>query len=246
MKRTGYNRNFFHHLEENSARSARVMVPLVFRYLTPKSVLDIGCGTGALLSVFKEKGVVILGVDGPWVAKEESSISEEEVQISNLEEPLDLKRTFDLVVSLEVAEHISEANAEVFVKNLMRHGKAILFSAAIPHQGGTHHINEQWPAYWAALFKKEGYVPIDCLRKKVWNNPDVNFWFAQNILFFVKKEELGQFPLLAKEYTEEGEMVLPLVHPALFEAKAKQADRLDALTSFVPFSVKAWLLKLNR
>ncbi|HEY4517436.1 MAG TPA: class I SAM-dependent methyltransferase [Candidatus Paceibacterota bacterium] len=246
MQKGVYNKHFFHHLQADSLRSAKVIVPLVLQYLKPRSVLDIGCGTGAFLSVFKEQGSIILGVDGAWVSKEERSIPDDAFQSADLERPLHLNKQFDLVVSLEVAEHISKASAKNFVENCTRHGDLVLFSAAIPHQGGTHHINEQWPSYWVALFAEQGYVPVDCLRKKIWNNPEVSFWFAQNILFFVKKEKLPQYPVLQKECAENGDIILPLIHPVLFEAKAKKAERLDKLTSLIPYGVKSAILKVIR
>jgi 2-polyprenyl-3-methyl-5-hydroxy-6-metoxy-1,4-benzoquinol methylase len=63
-------------------------------------------------------------------------------------QPLDLEKEFDLVVSLEVAEHLPASAADQFVNTLVKHGKKILFSAAIPGQGGQDHLNEQWPDYW--------------------------------------------------------------------------------------------------
>ncbi|HEY4517498.1 MAG TPA: class I SAM-dependent methyltransferase [Candidatus Paceibacterota bacterium] len=247
MGNSRYNSNFFSHLQEDSYASAKVIVPLVRRYIQPKSILDVGCGTGAFLSVFKETGSnEVFGVDGPWVSREERRVPDDSFQVANLEEPLELHRTFDLVVSVEVAEHISEAAAKTFVKSLTQHGDIVLFSAAIPHQGGTHHINEQWPSYWVQLFAEEGYVPIDCLRREVWESPQVNFWFAQNILFFAKRDTLARYPELQKAEIQWGGPVLPLVHPTLFKAKAKKAERFDRLTSIVPYSVKGTLLKFVR
>ena len=51
-----------------------------------------------------------------------------------------------------------------FVASLARHGDAVLFSAAIPFQGGAGHVNEHWPSYWAADFAVHGFVAVDTIR----------------------------------------------------------------------------------
>ena len=84
-----------------------------------------------------------------------------------LKRAIEIDREFDLVVSLEVAEHLPEECAKIFIKSLTKLGPVILFSAAIPFQGWTNHLNEQWPDYWANYFKDNGYEAIDCIRKKV-------------------------------------------------------------------------------
>jgi hypothetical protein len=51
--------------------------------------------------------------------------------------------------------------------SLVSRGPVIVFSAAIPYQGGTNHTNEQWPEYWARHFSAKGYVPVDCVRRQI-------------------------------------------------------------------------------
>lgn len=92
-------------------------------------------------------------------------------------------RLFDLVMSLEVAEHLDAKYAETFVDSLTNFGPVILFSAAVPFQGGEHHVNEQWPSYWEELFAKKGYVAVDAIRKHIWQNPEVEWWYAQKSCF---------------------------------------------------------------
>ena len=89
----------------------------------------------------------------------------------------------------------------------------VLFSAAIPSQAGIDHVNEQWPEYWAEHFDRRGYVTVDCVRKKVWNNENVERWYAQNILLFVSKDRLADYPLVESEYSTTSLSQLSLVHP---------------------------------
>src|SRR5829696_3479133 len=206
-----------------SARSARVIVPLVLELVQPKSVIDVGCGTGEWLSVFEEHGVEdVWGVDGGWVSKEMLEIAQERFVPFDLEQPFHMDRTFDLVVSLEVAEHLPKECANTFVESLTRLGPVVLFSAAIPHQVGRKHINEQWPEYWAERFDEKDYVVIDCLRRKIWRNENVAKWYRQNILMFAAREHLEGLPSLSEEYTQCGTSQLSVVLPERYLEKAKQ------------------------
>jgi len=134
--------------------------------------------------------------------------------------PIDLGRHFDLVVSLEVAEHIPHASADTFVDSLVRHGDIVLFSAAIPGQGGTFHVNEQWPEYWGKRFKARGYVGIDCVRPLVWEDPSVDYWYAQNVFLFVRDTTLASHATLQRESLRAGTELRALVHPRLWQARS--------------------------
>src|SRR5688572_29188669 len=178
-----YSARFFERLEGGSLRSARAIVPLVVELLGPRSVVDVGCGTGAWLSVFAAAGIAdFLGLDGRWVDVEQLAIPKTSFRALDLEQPIDVGRSFDLAVSLEVAEHLPLAAAETFVDSLARLAPAVLFSAAIPFQGGTDHKNEQWQDWWAERFAQRGLHAIDCIRPAVWRVGDGVVWYAQNTL----------------------------------------------------------------
>ena len=139
-----YNEDYYDALKEGARDSARVLVPLVLDLVDARSVVDVGCGLGTWLSVFREHGIEeLLGIDGPHIDTSSLEIAPEHFVAHDLQHPLDLERHFDLVVSLEVAEHLPAACAETFVSSLVGLGPVILFSAAIPAQGGEHHVNEQ-------------------------------------------------------------------------------------------------------
>ena len=209
-----YTESFFELIDRSALDSARVIVPLVMELLQPQTVIDVGCGLGAWLSVFKEQGVTdILGIDGDYVERKNLQIPQESFLAVDLKKPLNIDRRWDLVVSLEVAEHLPETSAEIFVNSLARLGKVILFSAAIPFQEGEHHINEQWQDYWGKHFQNIGYLPVDSIRRKVWQNPHVAYWYAQNILIFAEREYIENHHLLKKELSNIGTSQLAIVHP---------------------------------
>jgi SAM-dependent methyltransferase len=193
-----YDRRFYDVQSVGSRRSASVVVPLVMRLVAPISVCDVGCGVGTWLGVFREHGVMsALGVDGAHVALEMLQIPHADFVAKDLTLPLKLDRRFDLAVSLEVAEHLPERSAAGFVQSLTGMAPIVLFSAAVPGQGGTGHINEQWQDYWAALFAKEGFIPLDPIRPAIWTDSAVEWYYRQNILLYCRATELSGYPGLA-------------------------------------------------
>ena len=185
-----YDRQFFTELERTVAESAKVVVPIVLDLVNPKCVVDVGCGSGPWLREFLKHGVQGLGIDGPHVDEDSLCIPRDLFLSRDLNRPIDATRRFDLVVSLEVAEHLEAESAKGFVEALTRMGDVVLFSAAVPGQGGTHHVNEQWPEYWAELFTSESFLAVDLIRDQIWCDERVAWWYAQNTLLFVRKDKL--------------------------------------------------------
>jgi SAM-dependent methyltransferase len=209
-----YPSRFFEGLADGARSSAKEIVPLVLELVQPTSVVDVGCGLGIWLSVFEQHGIDdIFGLDGDYVDRTRLEIPEEQYLPFDLEDPIRIDRQFDLVLSLEVAEHLPAECAGIFVDSLTRLGPVILFSAAIPFQGGTRHLNEQWPEYWRDRFQENDYVAIDCLRRKIWQNENVDWWYAQNTLIFVRREHLESYPLLKGEFENTHTSQLSMVHP---------------------------------
>lgn len=217
---SSYTRDFYQLIGEGTRTSAREIIPLLLDLLQPilpKSVVDVGCGTGSWLAAFQKLGIAdCLGIDGDYVDRTILQIPLNQFQSADLKQPLQINRKFDLAISLEVAEHLPATCAENFVNSLTQLAPVILFSAAIPFQGGVEHVNEQWPQYWVYYFQQNGYAVIDCLRKKIWNNEKVEPWYAQNILIFVKQEHLSGYPRLVNEYQNTDLNQLAIVHPKIY------------------------------
>jgi SAM-dependent methyltransferase len=212
-----YTQEFYTSVGEEAQKAANKIVPYLMQLISPKSVADVGCGLGAWLATFEKQGVDrILGVDGIHMNFENLKISRENLLIHNLSEPLMLDEVFDLAMCLEVAEHIPSEKANNIIKTLCRLSSAILFSAAIPHQPGTHHINCQWPDYWFNLFKDKGYVIFDCMRMKFWVDEDVSWWYSQNMFLLIKKSCIHNYPFLTQNFSYRDENPEFFVHPNLY------------------------------
>src|SRR5690606_35475831 len=141
---------------------------------------------------------------------------------TDLGTPISESSRFDLSISLEVAEHLPESRADVFVDNLTRLSDAVLFSAAIPGQGGTGHVNEQWPTYWIERFAARGFRLADVVRPAIWEDDRMPYWYRQNTLLFVKESRLADAPAALREAVERGPVVpLRAVHPILLEEKSQ-------------------------
>ena len=199
-----------------------IVVPHILEIIKPQSVLDIGCGYGNWLKVFKNSGVTeVLGVDGDYVEKEKRRrfISDEEFLPYDLSKELNLGRKFDLAISLEVAEHIPVTSADAFVKSLVNHADTIVFSAAIPNQGGQNHFNEQPLGYWIEKFESHGYHFYDPLRSSIWDEKDLFSWYKQNMILF-RKRKLDLKPTIGP---------IEIVHLDILKFKQKFQDAYKEL-----------------
>lgn len=209
-----YDRSFYAGHRPGSSGSASILVPLLLDLYRPKSVIDVGCGVGTWLAAFKENGVEdIFGLDGVHVAADQLLIPPDCFRATDLCRPIEIGRRFDLAVSLEVAEHLPESQAERFVRDLIALAPVVLFSAAIKGQGGTGHLNERFQSYWAEKFAASSYITIDCLRPKVWSREDVSFWYAQNTIVYAAASRLADFPTLQAAADQHGMLSLDVVHP---------------------------------
>jgi hypothetical protein len=224
-KNESYSGEFYAKFIAGSLRSARAILPEVFKIVAPRSVADVGCGLGAWLRVAKELGITrIMGIDGGHVNRAALLIDPDEFVAGELESARlgesvgDGGGRFDLTLCLEVAEHLPADSAPRLVSALTGMSDVVLFSAAIPFQGGINHINEQWPEYWALLFESHRYICCDCLRDRFWADPAVEWWYAQNILLFVHEDSAAarRVPLTQAEVRRP----LSLVHPLNYICRA--------------------------
>ncbi|MCM1512467.1 MAG: class I SAM-dependent methyltransferase [Oxalobacter formigenes] len=212
-----YSEKFYKKQMTGSRLSAGVIVPIVMDIFKPGSVIDIGCGTGTWLSVFEAYGCKILGMDGDYVNRNMLHVNPDFFIPGDLSHEIHASEKFDLAVSLEVAEHLPETRAKSFVKELTNLSSVVLFSAAIPFQGGKNHVNEQWQDYWVKLFKAQGYYAFDVIRPKIQDEQHVAVWYKSNMLIYCNEDALSRYPeLLQYKNNAESDASFNMVHPDLY------------------------------
>lgn len=210
-----YGQTFFDVIRPGCQASAAVVAPLVHELLAEHAhggVIDVGCGEGWWGKAFEELGWTATGLDHP-----DTPCQLERFVRHDLRYPMpDGLGRYDLAVSLEVAEHLPAERADAFVAKLCDLAPVVLFSAAIPGQGGTGHVNEQWPDYWAERFRANGFGVSGALRFRIWNDERVENWYRQNLLLCVPVgHPLHEPPLFGGPTSPP----FPMVHPVLYNAR---------------------------
>ena len=217
MAETQYDTAFYDQHVAGSLSSARVVLPILTEYYQPKSVVDVGCGRGTWLRAAIDCGIEdALGIDGDYVDTGSLLIDPSRFLATDLADRFDVGRRFDLAISVEVAEHLPFHRSETFVADLVKLSPCVLFSAALPYQGGTNHVNEQWLEFWAIFFRRHGYVACDLFRPRIWSDKRVEFWYSQNLVIFCQQELAEIFP---KE-TLAASRPLSFPHPVTLLANA--------------------------
>lgn len=208
---TEYNSQFFDMIRVGCQRSAAAVAPIVLHGYPAKTVVDVGCGEGHWGRAFADQGCEVLGIDGDYVQAPVIAF-----RPADLTEPIpDDVGTFDLAVCLEVAEHLPTARADGLIEDLCRLAPVVLFSAAIPGQGGVGHLNERWPAYWVKLFEAQGFECSGALRWQIWDDGRIENWYRQNLIV----ARGGDAPLLPQWFRSPLTPVWPVVHPVLYDAR---------------------------
>lgn len=233
-----YDSTFFDYIESGARRSARAMIPVVSSFVPVSSVLDVGCGRGVWIDEWRRSGVeTAFGVDGDYVDRAQLAIttpgvSADEVFLAqDITQNFDLGRQFDLVQCLEVGEHIPTPASSVLVDNLVRHSQVILFSAAVPGQGGEHHVNEQPLSFWRDLFASREYDAFDVIRPAVGGVRDILPWYRYNSLLYVRRDRQAA---LAEEFRSsklDGEAVVPTSAPLYWQLRCAMLRPLSVATA---------------
>jgi hypothetical protein len=111
------------------------------------------------------------------------------------------------------------------VEALTELGPAVLFSAAIPLQEGVHHLNEQWPEYWANLFLRRNYFALDVMRPRIWFDAEVQWWYRQNTVLFCDRSMASAIRTRLDIASGSCPNLLPLVHPELWKWRNEEMTR---------------------
>jgi SAM-dependent methyltransferase len=241
-----YTSDFYSYQEPGSRASAEIVIPLLTAELQIRSVLDVGCGRGMWLSVWHQLGVDdVMGVDGDYVDRKRLHIPADRFRPENLANGFDLGRRFDLASTLEVAEHLPTASSESFVASLTRHSSMVLFSAAVPGQGGENHINEQTYEFWRALFARQGFRAFDPLRPVIHDNPGVEPWYRYNVLLYVHDDAIPGLPAgIRNSRVADGQSIAD-VSPLTYRLRKQLVRQLppSAVTRLAKFNTQLKLMR---
>lgn len=223
---TPYDHGFYDAQAAGSQRSAEVVLPIVFELIRPTSIVDVGCGVGTWLAAATGLGVTdVMGLDGAYAVDAGLRVDRASFTPTNLAESIpSLGRRFDLAMSLEVAEHLPAARSDGFVTDLCALADVVLFSAAIPGQLGTDHINLDLQHRWADRFGQHGYVAFDIVRPRIWHDGDVEVFYRQNAIVYVNSTR-GELVARATELARACPPLLDVVHPDLLAFWMRRATR---------------------
>jgi SAM-dependent methyltransferase len=215
--RRSYNEAFFEALRKGSISSAGRVAPIMADLVRPRSVVDVGCGEGHWLAAFAKAGVEdVVVVDGDYVDRSRLAIPRERFIPHELNTVYRGDRRFDLAMSVECAEHIRPENSGKFADTLVGLAPVVMFSAALPYQGGRDHFNERWIDSWIRIFEQRGYVSVDALRAQVWDDRAVEWWYRQNLMVYVEKGALGRYAALVEAGRKHGFPRPVVVHPECY------------------------------
>jgi hypothetical protein len=193
------------HQQHNAERQLRITNALkclkMVREIFPLGdIVDFGCGIGAWLHAAEILGArTTLGIEGEWIRETDTIIEKSKIRVADLaNSPPTFAKEFDLAMTIEVAEHLPQVAADAFCNSLASASNHILFSAAIPGQGGIGHINEQPLSYWVTKFWALGYVPLEPIRPYIATDRSIYPWLRQNLIMFVDYGALIRSPSLLR------------------------------------------------
>jgi SAM-dependent methyltransferase len=234
-----YDTAFFDYVNSGALNSAKAMLPLLQEQLHLKSVLDVGCGQGGWLAVWKELGCEhVHGIDGEYVERERLLVARGEFSAVDLVHPFKLGQQFELVQSLEVGEHLPTKSSAGFVNSIVKHAPIVLFSAAARGQGGDSHVNEQDYEFWRRHFARHDYIAIDYLRPLILERREIEPWYRYNTFLYVARTHLSRLPdELQKCRVPEDEVLLDR-SPKIYKMR-------KALVRLLPVSVATKIAKVK-
>lgn len=176
-------------MEPEAAKAGPLLSRLICSEFRPTRVIDVGCGTGALLDAFRQAGCDTLGLEYSEAALKFCRSRGLDVRKFDLEKDAwtDGDRNFDVVTSIEVAEHLPERVADSYVALLTRLAPVLVLTAATPGQGGVDHVNEQPHDYWIRKFEARGHRFDPALserwRQELREGGAAN-WYSRNLMIF--------------------------------------------------------------
>ena len=233
-----YDTVFLQYTARSSGYAAREIASRLASTLGVSSVLDVGCATGTWLKVWQGLGLAdVKGIDGSYIDQTLLEIPARSFEARDLKKPFDLKRRFDLVQCLEVAEHLPSETSSELIGTLARHAERyVLFSAAPPGQGGEFHINEQSYEFWRRHFAAVGFKPYDFVRPQIVSDRNISFWYRYNVILYVRTETASALPAQVVATAISDNDAIPDISPLMFKIR-------KAVVRWLPASVQTQIAR---
>jgi 2-polyprenyl-3-methyl-5-hydroxy-6-metoxy-1,4-benzoquinol methylase len=190
-----YDKRYNDFLEAVSRDSTPTMAATIERIFKPNSVIDVGCGAGALLAQLKQDGLEVRGLeysDAGIACCREKGVHVEKFDLETEESILGKS---DVTISFEVAEHLPESLADNYVRVISQFSPVVIMSAATIGQGGLDHVNEQPHEYWIAKMQRRGFdydIQSSHQVRKEWAGKGVASWYVNNTMIF--RRRMAQMP----------------------------------------------------
>jgi len=167
-----------------SHRYDKALNDAIIHLFPVKTIVDIGCGRGEYIKCFLDNNINCIGYDGSPLTSE---LTKGLCQIKDFSEPVDIGK-FELVLSLEVGEHIPVQYEQVFIDNLCRASiRYICVSWGIVGQNGLGHVNCKNNDYIIEEFKKRGFYYLEIESKQLREFSELS-WFKNTIMVFKQNE----------------------------------------------------------
>lgn len=125
--------------------------------IQPSMVLDTGCAMGFLVEALRERGVEAFGIDiSEYAIENVVQDIRPYCWVGSVTEAF--PKRYDLIVCIEVLEHMKPPEAERALENICRHTDDVLFSSTPFDYKEATHFNVQPPEHWAELFARQGFL----------------------------------------------------------------------------------------
>jgi SAM-dependent methyltransferase len=185
-----YQTDYFN--EEIFSTDYDALANAIFSIYKPKEIAEFGCGPGHLTRALAKLGVGIVALDG-FASPDFNGYSDVKFYKMDLNDGTLLSeflkgKQFDMAICTEVAEHLQPSSSEHLIKCLTSCAPIVIFSAAVPGQGGHGHINCADRGFWHQLFVKYNFKVVDSLRKKLRDNAGLAIWYKLNVLDYISTE----------------------------------------------------------
>ncbi|MFD2161029.1 class I SAM-dependent methyltransferase [Paradesertivirga mongoliensis] len=184
-----YKKEYFN--DEIFSTDYSFLASVISEVYKPRRIIEFGCGPGHLAKAFADQGISVTAIDGyadpDFADLENIEFIRMDLNDPDLHHPL-FDNPYDLAVCTEVAEHLNPESSASLIKMLTKSAPVVIFSAAVPEQGGHGHINCQSRVFWHDLFVKDHYLLMNSLRTRLRDNSDLAIWYRLNVLDYVSEQ----------------------------------------------------------